>query len=58
MGFGLRAIALEVHRQARQLIPGALITLEIDAVDGFRRQRVYAGSGAAGQYQAGKKDQQ
>ncbi len=33
MGFGLGALALEEHRQTRQLVPSALILLEIDAVD-------------------------
>ncbi|MNR61073.1 hypothetical protein D3C85_1827090 [compost metagenome] len=58
MGFGLRTVALEVHRQTGQLVPGALVALEVDAVGRLGRQRVRARRGTASQHQAGKKDDQ
>src|SRR5689334_9837243 len=58
MGFGLRTVTLEIHRQTRQFVPGSLVTLEVDTIDGLGRQRIYARRGAAGQYQADKKNDQ
>ncbi|MNG11113.1 hypothetical protein D3C84_946250 [compost metagenome] len=58
MGFGLRAVALEVHRHTSQLVPGALVALEVDAIDRLGGQWVLARCGTASQHQAGKKDDQ
>ncbi|MNP73084.1 hypothetical protein D3C76_1697490 [compost metagenome] len=39
--FGLYAVALEEHRQARQFVPGALVLLQV-YLHGARRFRVIA----------------
>jgi len=47
--FGLRTVGLVLHRQARQLIPFALIALEVDITRRLRRQRIVGGSGTTTQ---------
>ncbi|MNE05234.1 hypothetical protein D3C77_625780 [compost metagenome] len=58
MGFGLGAVALEKHRQARQFKPLALVTLEVDAIDRLRRNRPGVRAGTAAQDQADTQGQQ
>ena len=58
MRFGLHAVALEEHRQARQLVPGALVALQVD-LHGLRWRfgdAAGTGIGAAGQGENGAGD--
>src|SRR5690606_1220024 len=50
MRLGLGAVALEEHRQASQLVPGALVALQVDGAGGGRRLGD-GGGGTAGQSQ-------
>jgi len=56
--FGLNAVALKEHWQARQLIPGALVALQVDLLGGRRRavfivrtRAADQGKGHAGKHQ-------
>src|SRR3990167_4321320 len=58
MGLGLGAVALEEHRQTRQLVPGALVAGQVHLIDRLRRgqcpTRGDTGAQQQGRAQTGK----
>src|SRR3990167_641783 len=51
MGLGLGALTLEEHRQARQLVPGALIARQVHLIDRLRRSQCPTRDDAGAQHQ-------